>query len=178
MITVIHWFTTSRDSVVTQMSFAIKMAMIQKECTSAAGNNVANNIWCHSYDLYLKIVVIKYAEQINNCETENSISWGKYPKVEATKIWAHASCTWIFSFCTCESLNWMGHRNLSTAQGHTCKWCGGTGFLCIEELCKMIPSRLHSHLWVSSETGSLQCHNLANISWITMRCNLLSIKIH
>jgi hypothetical protein len=29
---------------------------------------VANSAWCHSYDLYLKIVVIKHAEQINNCE--------------------------------------------------------------------------------------------------------------
>jgi hypothetical protein len=31
---------------------------------------VANSVWCHSYELYLKIVVIKHAEQINNCETE------------------------------------------------------------------------------------------------------------
>jgi hypothetical protein len=44
--------------------------MIQKESSSAAGNNVTNSVWCHSYDLYLQIIVIKHAEQINKCETD------------------------------------------------------------------------------------------------------------
>jgi hypothetical protein len=40
----------SQDSVVTPLT--IKMADDDKtECTSVAGNNVANSAWCHSYDL-------------------------------------------------------------------------------------------------------------------------------
>jgi hypothetical protein len=40
----------------------------------------------HNYGSYFHIVVIKHADQTNNCEGARkcSISWGKCPKVETT----------------------------------------------------------------------------------------------
>jgi hypothetical protein len=50
------------------MSLITDMAVHARKCTSIKGNNVAKSVRHHSSDLYMKAIVIKHAEQANNCE--------------------------------------------------------------------------------------------------------------
>jgi hypothetical protein len=47
---------------------------VKKRGTSAKGNNMTKSIRHCSYDLYFKIMVIKHAEQTNNCEAARKYS--------------------------------------------------------------------------------------------------------
>jgi hypothetical protein len=84
----IYWFMIFQDSVLMQLSLDVKFPdHVKRRRTNVERNNVSYSIRHCSYALHFKTVVIKYAEQTNNCEAGRicSISWVKHPKVERTK---------------------------------------------------------------------------------------------
>jgi hypothetical protein len=96
----IHWFMMFQDSVLMQLSLNVKLAYHVKRSTNVERNNVSYSIRHRSYYLHFKTVVVKYAEQTNNCETARicSISWVKHPKVERTKTRHYANSVQKLSF--------------------------------------------------------------------------------
>jgi hypothetical protein len=92
---VIHWFI-SQDSVVTCHHKSFRYV---RKHTSVKGNNVSEIISHHSYDSYLKTVVINMRnKQTAVKQQENSASKGKHLKVVITKTWTHPNSTWKLSF--------------------------------------------------------------------------------
>jgi hypothetical protein len=62
-----------QDSVLMQVSLSIKMAdHVKKRSKSMKENNGPKSTRCHSYDSYLRIMMLKYAEQVNNGKSVDS----------------------------------------------------------------------------------------------------------
>jgi hypothetical protein len=65
----IHWFMIFQDSVLMWLSLNVKLAgYVKRRRTNVEGNNESYSIRQCSYGLHFQTVVIKYAEQTNNCE--------------------------------------------------------------------------------------------------------------
>jgi hypothetical protein len=75
----------TKDSMLTKIFLTRKMAdHDKKRGTSERGNNMSQCVSQCSYNLYLKIIVIKHGEQRDSCEAARkfSVSWGKHPKAK------------------------------------------------------------------------------------------------
>jgi hypothetical protein len=78
---VIHWLT-SWNSAKANVPYHKIADHVMMRGSSVNENSMSESIGCCSYDSYLKIVVIKYADHTNNCKAAR-----KYSASPEANIW-------------------------------------------------------------------------------------------